>query len=458
MKKIFSRKVLGYIALAMVCVLAGTALGMSQPAKAAEKVVVTSPFTEAVAKVQNSVVGVYNYQLVQTGGYGYGNGYSYGNGSGYGYGFPFDEFFNFGFGNGYGNGYGNGNGNGNGNGRNQQPETSEVKYASGSGVVIAKEYVLTNYHVIEDASSLKISLDGDDNDLYDATAVATDADKDLAVLYVPGLPLEPVALGDSDELVVGDWAICIGNAVGFTGTVTAGIISALDREIESDTSKADRFGRIGVVKNTMIQTDAAINNGNSGGGMFNTAGELVGIPTLKYSGTRSSSGLGIESIGMCIPINEAKDLISQALSSEKTVTGAQQEANTPAQQEIPQQEEQQVNNGRIGKPRLGVTVQTLNTRGVLPNGAYIVAVEAGSPAEKAGLKPGDTLVELNGQVISSSDDLMNALEPYGVGDTLKVTVWRPTEVNDAANYDISLEGSYIENIEVGLAMLDNVIQ
>ena len=454
MRKIFSKKVLGYIALAMVCVMAGTLVGISQPAKAAEKVVVTSPFTEAVAKVQNSVVGVYNYQLVQTGGYGYGNGYGFGNG--YGYSNPFEDFFNFGFGNGYGNGYGYGDRNGSGN--NQQPETSEVKYASGSGVVIAKDYVLTNYHVIEDASSLKISLDGNDTDLYDATAVATDADKDLAVLYVPGLPLDPVELGDSDQLMVGDWAICIGNAVGFSGTVTAGIISALDREIESDTSKADRFGRIGVVKNTMIQTDAAINNGNSGGGMFNTAGELIGIPTLKYSGTRSSSGLGIESIGMCIPINEAKDLISQALGADKTAIG---QTNTPDEvtPELPaQEEEQQINNGRIGKPRLGVTVQTLNTRGVLPNGAYIVAVEAGSPAEKAGIKPGDTLVELNGEVISSSDDLMKALEPFTVNDTLTVTVWRPTEVNDAEKYDISLEGSYVENIQVGLAMLDNVIQ
>ena len=446
MKKM-SKKVMGYIALALVCVLAGTAIGMSQPSAQADTVVLTSPFTEAIAKVRDSVVGVYNYQIVNT--YGYGNGFG---GSGYDY-FPWDYF---GFGPGSGYGYGNGRGNGNGR---QQPETSEVKYASGSGVVIAKEYVLTNYHVIEGASSLKISLDGDDTNLYDATAVATDADKDLAVLYVPGLPLQPVALGDSDTLQVGDWAICIGNAVGFSGTVTAGIISALDREIESDSSKADRFGRIGVVKNTMIQTDAAINNGNSGGGMFNTSGELIGIPTLKYSGTRSSSGLGIESIGMCIPVNEAKDLIAQAISSDKNTAGRQDADTAPAQdQPEQQQEELPVNNGRIGKPRLGVTVQTLNTRGVLPNGAYIVAVEAGSPAEKAGLKPGDTLVEVNGEVISSSDDLMNALEPFGVGDTLKVTVWRPTEVNDAENYDISLEGSYVENIEVGLAMLDNVIQ
>ena len=450
MKKIFSRKVLGYIALALVCVMAGTALGMARPAEAAERVVLTSPFTEAIAKVQHSVVGVYNYQLVQTNGYGFGNGY--GNGyNGYGYGNPFSDFFGFGYG--YGNGYGYGYGNGNGR---TQPETSEIKYASGSGVVISKDYVLTNYHVIEDSSSLKISVDGDDSNLYEAAVAASDPDKDLAVLYVPGLPLDPVELGDSDQLVVGDWAICIGNAIGFTGTVTAGIISALDREIESDTSKADRFGRMSTVKNTMIQTDAAINSGNSGGGMFNTAGELVGIPTLKYSGTRSSSGASVESIGMCIPINEAKDLISQALNGEKPQTGNGNDATSSATQK--EGNNAQANNGRVGKPRLGVTVTTLNTNGVLPNGAYIVSVEAGSPAEKAGLKAGDTLVEVNGEVISGSDDLMKALEPFKAGDTIKVTVWRPDEVNDAEKADISVEGDYIENIEVGLAMLDNVIQ
>ena len=451
MKKLFSKKVLGYIALALVCVLAGTALGTTYSAEAAETtVVVTSPFTEAIAKVRDSVVGVYNYQIVNS--YGYGGNGGYGNG--YGYSSPFDYFFGYGYGNGNGNGYGgNGYGYGNGNGRQQE---SEVKYASGSGVVIAKEYVLTNYHVIEGSSSLKISIDGDDSNLYEATPVATDSEKDLAVLYVPGLPLEPVELGDSDQLQVGDWAICIGNAVGFTGTVTAGIISALDREIEGDTTTTDRFGRKSAVVNTMIQTDAAINNGNSGGGMFNTAGQLVGIPTLKYSGSRYSSGASVESIGMCIPINDAKDLIEEALNGEKPAADAA--ANAPAF-EGPDGDNGQQNNGRVGKPRLGVTVTSLsNTNGKLPNGAYIVSVEAGSPAEKAGLKGGDILVELNGQVIASTSDLMNALEAFREGDTVTVTVWRPAEVQDAEQGYISYDGEYVENIEVSLAMLDNIAQ
>ncbi len=448
MKKIFNRKALGYIALAMVCVLAGTALGTTQPAKAAETVVLTSPFTEAIAKVRDSVVGVYNYQLVNT----YPNGYG---GSGYGMN-PWDifgDYFGYGYGYPYGYGDGRGNGNGNGNGRNQQPETSEVKYASGSGVVIAKDFVLTNYHVIDGSSSLKISIGGDDSNLYEATVAASDADKDLAVLYVPGLPLEPVEIGDSDALQVGDWAINIGNAIGFTGTVTAGIISALDREIESDSESTDRFGRKSTAVNTMIQTDAAINSGNSGGGMFNTAGELVGIPTLKYSGSRFSSGAAVESIGMCIPINEAKDLIAQALNGQPEQPAEQAGENT----EEPQSE--QALGGRIGKPRLGVSVFSMpSTSGMFPRGAYISEVEAGSPAEKAGLKPGDIMVELNGEVIASADDLMKGLDAFGEGDTVKVTVWRPDEVEDAADGRISRDGSYVENIEVGLAMLDNTAQ
>ena len=444
MRKLFSKKVLGYIALALVCTLVGTAIGMTRGAEAAETVVVTSPFTEAIAKVRDSVVGVYNYQLVNT----YPNGYG---GSGYGMN-PWDIFGDyFGYGYGYPYGYGDGRGNnGNGNGRNQ-PETSEIKYASGSGVVIATDYVLTNYHVIDGSSSLKISIGGDDSNLYEATVAASDADKDLAVLYVPGLPLEPVEIGDSDALQVGDWAINIGNAIGFTGTVTAGIISALDREIESDSESVDRFGRKSTAVNTMIQTDAAINSGNSGGGMFNVAGQLVGIPTLKYSGSRFSSGASVESIGMCIPINEAKPLIEEALNSDVSANAEQAGTQDTAADNTAKD--------RKGKPRLGVTVTTLpETNGILPYGAYIIEVEAGSPAEKAGLLAGDIIVEVNGTVVKDTNGMMDSLEPFSAGDSVTLTVWRPTEVNDAEKADISTEGTYVENITVELAMLDGVSQ
>ncbi len=432
MKKMMSKKVLGVIALALVCVMAGTVLGMNRPAAQAETVVLTSPFTAAIAQVRDSVVGVNNYQIVNNYSNGYGNG-GYGNGGSYG--FPWDYFFGYGNG-GYGNGgYGNG-------GSFQQPEAREEKYGSGSGVVIEKEYVLTNYHVIDGAHSLKISVGDNDENLYDATVAASDENKDVAVLYVPGLDLAPVKLGDSDSLMVGDWAIAIGNPIGFTRTATAGIISALDREIESDTTTTDRFGRKQAVTNTMIQTDAAINSGNSGGGLFNTAGELIGIPTLKYSGTRYS-GAAVESIGMCIPINEAKPVIEQALSADKP------EVKTG---------EASVNNDRLGKPRLGVTIRTLRgaelTDGQIPNGAYIAAVDENGPAAKAGLQPGDILVEINGNVIGSTEDLMAQLEGTNAGDVMKVTVWRPDTVEDAEKINISYKGDYIENIEVTLEVLE----
>ena len=431
MKKMMSKKVLGVIALALVCVMAGTVLGMNRPAAQAETVVLTSPFTAAIAQVRDSVVGVNNYQIVNNYSNGYGNG-GYGNGGSYG--FPWDYFFGYGNG-GYGNGYGNGGG-------YQQPEAREEKYGSGSGVVIAKEYVLTNYHVIDGAHSLKISVGDNDEKLYDATVAASDENKDVAVLYVPGLELEPVKLGDSDSLMVGDWAIAIGNPIGFTRTATAGIISALNREIESDTTTTDRFGRKQAVTNTMIQTDAAINSGNSGGGLFNTAGELIGIPTLKYSGTRYS-GAAVESIGMCIPINEAKPVIEQALNAEKPEVKTGEAA---------------VNNDRLGKPRMGVTIRTLRgaelTDGQIPNGAYITAVDENGPAAKAGLQPGDILVEINGNVIGSSEDMMAQLEGTKAGDVMKITVWRPDSVDDVENIRISYSGDYIENIEVTLEVLE----
>ncbi len=425
MRKILNRKVMGIIALALVCVFAGTVIGAAQPAaNAEEKVVLTSPFTEAIAKVRDSVVGVNNYQIVNN---NYGGGYD--NFGGY---FPWSYF------GGYGNGYGN-------YGYSQPESSQEVKYGSGSGVVIAKEYVLTNYHVVEGAHSLKISLDEDEKNLYDATVVASDADKDVAVLHVPGLPLEPVELGNSDDLVIGDWVVCIGNPIGFTGTATAGIVSGLNREIASENSTLDKYGRNSQIVNSMIQTDAAINSGNSGGGMFNTAGQLVGIPTLKYSGTRYSSNAAVESIGMCIPINEAKDIIEAALNGE----------GTTAEQANPENNES-AGGDLKGKPRMGVTVSTVkDTRGQLPRGVYIEEVEKDSPAEAAGLKEGDIMVEVNGQVITSVSEEVEIIGKLKEGDEVAVKVFRPAQVYGDGR--ISYDGEYVD-LTVKLAMVDSIAQ
>ena len=117
------------------------------------------------------------------------------------------------------------------------------------------------------------------------------------------------------------------------------------------------------------------------------------------------------------------------------------------------------NTGRVGKPRLGVTVATLNSQnGMWPNGAYVVSVDAGSPAEKAGIQAGDIIVEVDGNVVSNNEDLMNSMEGKNAGDTIRLTVWRPAEVGDTPRGEISIEGKYIENIEAALALLDEVAQ
>ena len=283
------------IALALAVVMAGsTALVRMNATAGAEtatitenSTVVASPFTEAVEKVHGSVVGVSNYT-------NYTNTNSYGGLYGFGYGFGF----------------------GNGGSRGGEDSNRQVLQGTGSGVVVAKGYVLTNYHVVENASMLEVTS-GDDT--YSATVAGYDESLDLAVLKVEDLPLEPVVLGDSDALKVGDWAICIGNPLDFTGTTTVGVISALNREITSKST--DAYGRKTNNVNRMIQTDAAINAGNSGGGMFNVAGELVGVPSMKYTGSYYSTST-VEGIGMAIPINVAKPLIEEVLSGKTVANGA----------------------------------------------------------------------------------------------------------------------------------------
>lgn len=376
--------------------------------------IVTSPFTDAVRKVQSSVVGVNNYTT-----YNRNNSY-------------------YGFGYGYGYGYGGG--------RDDQDTSRQVLQGSGSGVVVAKGYVLTNYHVVEDATMLEVTS-GDK--VYPAKLMGTDATKDIAVMYVEDLDIEPVVLGDSDKLSVGDWAICIGNPLSFTGTTTVGVISALNREVKSNAT--DAYGKRAT--NTMIQTDAAINAGNSGGGMFNVAGELVGVPSMKYTGS-VYSGNTVEGIGMAIPINEAKQLINNVLAGNGNVS-----SSTTT--------EENASSGSVassGKPRIGVTVTNLNTNnyavanGLIPTGAYVKEVEAGSPAEKAGIQVADIVVEVDGTVVTTTTQMVSLLQQKQAGDTVNVKVYRIEggldKVEDQTNMP---EGEYID-LKVELAMLDDVQQ
>jgi len=437
MKKLFDRKhFLGYVAVAVACLMLGSAVTLTAGGSFAQaegtqlatrvEGIVTSPFTAAVQAVHGSVVGVNNYRTYTNYNYGYGFGYGYGRD------------------------------------RDVQPETREVKASSGSGVVISDQgHVLTNYHVVDGASSLKVSV-GDTE--YDAILIASDADLDIAIVKAAELKLNPVSLGDSDKLQIGEWAICIGNPLSdtFTGTTTVGIISGLNRQISTG-STIDKYGRRAEVVNAMIQTDAAINSGNSGGGMFNVLGELVGIPTIKYSGSSSffSSGASIEGIGMCIPINSAKPLIESVLSGEigEPVVEMKEDAS-----------DENVVGGNYGKPRMGVTISTVTGstfNNLLPSGAYISKVEAGSPAEKGGLLPGDIIVEKDGVIITNNQQIIDLVGEMKVGDTMKLTVYRAEGMFEAMERymngermtlnDFPSDGEYVE-VTVGLAMLDEVTE
>ena len=445
------KHLLGYVAIALVCMMVGSTITLVQsPTAQAEEttVVVTSPFTTAIAEVRDSVVGVNNYQTVR-----YSNGNSYG----------LDDFFDsFGFG-GFGGfgGYGNGYGNGYGSSRGIEEQVQEVLAGTGSGVVVGEGYVLTNFHVVEDATRLEISVKEEGKEeptTYASTLVAYDENLDVAVIYAPELKLTPVKLGNSDSLLVGDWAICIGNPLSeqFTGTVTVGIVSALDRAVSS--TNYDKYGRKETITNTMIQTDAAINSGNSGGGMFSVNGELMGIPTLKYTGS-VYSGATVEGIGMCIPINAAKPIIEDVLNNSltqnvsKTASSAEDTTNS---------------NSLVGKPRMGVSVSNINPnyslvlQGLIPKGVLVNEVDAGSPAETAGILPGDIIVDVNDTVITHNDEINAIIRTKTVGDTLKVKVYRAEGMlelmeKDTINAEDVPDGEYVD-LDVVLAIVDQVKQ
>lgn len=256
----------------------------------------------------------------------------------------------------------------------------EIK-SMGSGVIVdAKGYIITNAHVVSNATKIKVTLP--DNRSFDAEIIALDPDRDLALLKISGDNLPVAPLGNSDQLLIGEWAIAIGNPFGFLiedaqPTVTVGVISALHRDIRS--------GRSGAVYTDMIQTDAAINPGNSGGPLVNALGEVIGINTFIFSHAGGSEG-----VGFARPINEVKRFISEALGE----TRAEYEKFSTA---------------------LGLVVADINpvlrrrfglahTKGVV-----VVGVNENSVAEKIGLLPGDVILVLQGKVVSSARMLQERL-------------------------------------------------
>ncbi|MBP3654946.1 MAG: trypsin-like peptidase domain-containing protein [Oscillospiraceae bacterium] len=260
--------------------------------------------------------------------------------------------------------------------------------ASGSGFVYTDDgYILTNYHVIQGANAVTVTMY--DGTAYDATVIGYDSSNDIAVLKIEAEGLTPVIIGDSDQVNVGDTVVAIGNPLGeLTFSLTSGVISALDREVTFS----------GGTTMDLIQTDCAINSGNSGGALFNLYGEVVGITNAKYSSSGSSSEASIDNIGFAIPISSVRSIVDSVIE-----------------------------NGYIAKPYLGISVLTVSESVQsygLPAGASVQEITAGSPAEKAGLQVNDIITAVNGTEITSSDELVEIVGDSEVGDILELTVYR----------------------------------
>lgn len=271
--------------------------------------------------------------------------------------------------------------------------------ASGSGVIISEDgYILTNNHIVNTSSTssyyqvsqankVTVKLYNDDT-IYDATIVGTDETTDLAVIKIEKTGLPAAELGNSDSVKVGEFSMAIGNPLGMESTVTAGIISAVNRTITSDNKNY-----------TVIQTDAAINSGNSGGALVNSKGQVIGINTLKLSGT------GIEGIGFAIPINSTVDIYKQLISD-----------------------------GKVKRPYIGISGRDINEQTAkqykLVEGVYIVSVEPYSSAEKAGLKSYDVITEVDGKKITSMDELNEIKNSHKIGDIINLKVYRDNNYID----------------------------
>ena len=265
---------------------------------------------------------------------------------------------------------------------------NQVESGAGSGVIISSDgYILTCAHVVNGASTITVTIGDKD---YTATLVGEDTTSDIAVIKIDADGLTPATVGNSDSLKVGQSVMAVGNPLGeLGGTVTGGMISALNRSVTIQGSSS-------VNTMSLIQMDASVSPGNSGGGLFNMNGELVGIVNAK------SSSSDAEGLGFAIPINDAIKVAQELLE-----------------------------NGYVtGRPYLGITylavtdAQTASQLGVNAYGVYVVEVVKGGPAEKAGLQAGDRIVSVDGTEIASKDDLGTLMQKHAAGDTLSITIAR----------------------------------
>ncbi len=266
---------------------------------------------------------------------------------------------------------------------------------NGSGVIISEDgYILTNNHVIEGANKIQVRLrDGTE---YEAKLIGNDSKTDTAVIKIEATGLKYAVLGDSSKLEVGDLAVVIGNPLGeLGGTVTSGIISALEREITISGKKMN-----------LIQTDAGVNPGNSGGGLFNANGELVGIVTAK------SSGIDVENLGFAIPINDIKsvvdDLVANGYATNRAFLGVMLKDTAYS----------------TNSPYGGYGSLFNMFYSQVQYGAYVESVVEDSPAEKGGIKSGDIIVSVNGNVVSTAAEVTAEVTNCSVGDEIEIGIIR----------------------------------
>ena len=266
----------------------------------------------------------------------------------------------------------------------QQTQTA----SSGSGFIITEDgYVVTNYHVVSGASSVQVTLYN--GDTYDATVIGGDSDYDVAVLKINASGLQPVTLGESADVNVGDTVLAIGNPLGeLTFSMSQGIVSSCDRAINVDGTPFN-----------MIQVDCSINPGNSGGPLMNLYGEVVGIVSAKYSTYSSTT---VEGLGFAIPIDDVKSIITDIME-----------------------------NGAVtGKAYMAVTVGTMNSQMAaqysidIDQGVFVYSVVKGGAGDKAGLRLGDVITKMGDTTLTSRQDLSAALKSYRSGDTATLTVFR----------------------------------
>lgn len=276
-------------------------------------------------------------------------------------------------------------------GRQTQSSTAT---ATGSGIIISDDgYILTNNHIVatsssesyyevSDATKVTVTLFNDETE-YEAKIIGKDEQTDLAVIKIEKTGLSKAEFADSDSIKVGEFAMAVGNPLGMQSSITCGVVSAVNREVTDSDGKTFK----------LIQTDAAINSGNSGGALVNSQGKVIGINTLKLSGT------GIEGMGFAIPINSTTDITSQLIQYSK-----------------------------VKRPYIGISGLDLNEQTAkaynLVLGVYVKTVEDFSAAEKAGIKPGDVIIEAEGKKITKMDELNEIKNNHKIGEELKIKVNR----------------------------------